>query len=144
MLRRLFLSSLLIVAVLSLSGCFNLVQYDKQVVEKNQELSDKVQNEYGDDIEEVKDKAKEKAKEAALKLTDKALTLIVGALTEISKKRIDDWIVNQGLNKYGDPVDTMYIGGTPLFNEATSEVKDKYEYILENHPELVEELNLNE
>jgi len=30
----------------------------------------------------------------------------------------------------------MYAGGTPLFDERTGRVRDKYEYILERHPEL--------
>jgi hypothetical protein len=40
------------------------------------------------------------------------------------------------LNEYGDPKDTMYAGGTPLFNEMTGETVDRYEYILKQHPEL--------
>lgn len=142
MLRRLFLLSLLIVASLSLSGCFKLAQYDKQVVEKNQELSDKVRNEYGTDIEAAKDKALDASQQAVKKVADKALRLIIDELTDISKQKIDDWIEANGLNQYGDVLDTMYAGGSPLFDEATGESKDKYEYILTNHPELVEELNL--
>ena len=55
---------------------------------------------------------------------------------ENTKQRIDQWIKDNNLNPYGDPRDTMYMGGTPLFNEATGKSKDRYEYILEKHPEL--------
>lgn len=58
------------------------------------------------------------------------------SVDETTKKRIDKWIEDNKLNPYGDPRDTMYLGGTPLFNEATGKSKDKYEYILEKHPEL--------
>ena len=51
------------------------------------------------------------------------------------KGLIETWIVENDLNQYGDSKDTVYIGGTPLFNERTGESIDKYEYILENHPD---------
>jgi len=53
-----------------------------------------------------------------------------------TKRRIDRWIKEKNLNPYGDPNDTMYAGGTPLFNEATGRSQDRYEYILSRHPEL--------
>lgn len=61
-----------------------------------------------------------------------------GKITEEVKKRIDSWIRTNDRNEYGDPKDTMYIGGTPLFDESTGQSKDRYEYILENHPELAQ------
>jgi len=48
---------------------------------------------------------------------------------------IESWITANDLNKYGDPKDLVYIGGTPLFDEATGQSIDKYEYILRNHPD---------
>src|ERR1051325_543518 len=54
-------------------------------------------------------------------------------------RRIDEWIARNGLNSYGDPPDTMYPGGTPLFDERTGVVKDRYQYILDRHPELKSE-----
>ena len=47
---------------------------------------------------------------------------------------IDQWIAENNLNMYGDPFDSMYIGGTPLFNEATGEYTNRYDYIRTNHP----------
>lgn len=52
------------------------------------------------------------------------------------KKKIDSWIKVNDRNEFGDPKDTMYTGGSPLFNELTGQLTDRYEYILENHPEL--------
>ena len=48
---------------------------------------------------------------------------------------IESWIKKNNLNEYGDPNDTVYIGGTPLFDEATGKKIDKYEYILRSHPD---------
>ncbi len=52
------------------------------------------------------------------------------------RRRIDEWVRSNGLNPYGDPQGTMYSGGTPLFDESTGLTKDRYQYILEQHPEL--------
>ena len=48
---------------------------------------------------------------------------------------LDDEIKRRGLNEFGDKKDTMYAGGTPLFNEMTGDMKDRYEYIKEKHPD---------
>jgi len=53
-----------------------------------------------------------------------------------TKRRIDDWIRANGRNQYGDAPDTVYAGGTPLFNEMTGRTLDRYDYILKRHPEL--------
>jgi hypothetical protein len=57
-------------------------------------------------------------------------------MEETLHQRIDRWIAQHGLNLYGDPPDTMYTGGSPLFDERTGIFKNRYEYILERHPEL--------
>ena len=51
------------------------------------------------------------------------------------KQQIDDWIKENDLNQYGDAKDMVYLGGTPLFDETTSQSIDKYEYILQGHPD---------
>lgn len=57
------------------------------------------------------------------------------SLNAEEKKQIDDWILKENRNLYGDTADTVYIGGTPLFNESTGETIDRYEYVLKNHPD---------
>jgi len=53
---------------------------------------------------------------------------------EISEKaRIEKWIVDNRLNEYGDMADTLYAGGTPLFDESTGKIMDRYDYILKEH-----------
>jgi len=54
---------------------------------------------------------------------------------------IEFWIKQEGLNKYGDPKETMYAGGTPLFDEATGKRTDRFQYIVEHHPGLVRDLH---
>jgi len=51
------------------------------------------------------------------------------------KELIETWIIKNDLNQYADPKDTVYMGGTPLFDEMTGESIDKYEYILRRHPD---------
>jgi hypothetical protein len=58
------------------------------------------------------------------------------AVSDDVKKKIDEWIKKGGRNEFGDPVGTVYAGGTPLFDERRPAQKDRYEYILEKHPDL--------
>ena len=56
-----------------------------------------------------------------------------GEISSGEKELIEVWIVESNLNQYGDSKDTVYMGGTPLFNERTGESIDKYKYIIKNH-----------
>ena len=49
------------------------------------------------------------------------------------EQQIEAWLQENDLNQYGDPKDTVYLGGTPLFDETTSQSIDRYEYILRGH-----------
>ena len=62
---------------------------------------------------------------------DKAVGVSEISLGE--KQQIEDWIQENDLNQYGDANDTVYLGGTPLFDESTGKSTDKYEYILQGH-----------
>lgn len=55
---------------------------------------------------------------------------------DATKQHIDRWIQKNNLNEFGDSKDTVYAGGNPLFDMFTGQMKDRYEYILEKHPEL--------
>lgn len=55
-------------------------------------------------------------------------------VSDTEKTAIDHWIEAHGLNKYGDPMHTMYTGGTPLFDETTGTSVDRYVYIVRQHP----------
>lgn len=62
------------------------------------------------------------------------------SLSQTNKKNIDEWLVDNGLNRYGDLQDTMYAGGTPLFNEMTGESIDRFDYLLAKYPDLLEKI----
>ncbi len=49
--------------------------------------------------------------------------------------QIEKWITDKGLNQYGDPADTLYAGGSPLFDEATGKSLTRWEYIVGTHPD---------
>jgi hypothetical protein len=53
------------------------------------------------------------------------------------KRLIDRWLQahSDSLNMYGDPKETAYTGGTPLFNESTGQQMSKYDYIVSKHPD---------
>jgi len=94
-----------------------------------------------EEAKEILNKGEEMSEEAVKKLYGPAE--MSKKLTPEEKAKIDGWILGKGLNEYGDPNDTVYAGGTPLFNEATGEKIDKYEYILSKHPELIQLFNLD-
>lgn len=50
------------------------------------------------------------------------------------KDQIDAWIRLNNLNEYGDPKDTVYIGGNPLFSEQSGDSTLLYDYLIKNHP----------
>lgn len=62
----------------------------------------------------------------------------MSSIDETTRKRIDAWVRENNRNEFGDSKDTVYAGGTPLFNEMTGRTLDRYEYILKKHPELRE------
>ena len=49
---------------------------------------------------------------------------------------VDLWLAQRDLNQFGDPVGTMYAGGTPLFDERTGQTTNRIDYLLRKHPEL--------
>merc|ERR1719162_1014271 len=49
--------------------------------------------------------------------------------------KADQWLETRDFNQYGDPKDTMYIGGNPLFNEMTGVRKDRLQYLEEKYPQ---------
>ena len=49
---------------------------------------------------------------------------------------VDAQLAARGLNQYGDPPDTVYTGGSPLFDEKTSATRDRLAFVLAKHPEI--------
>ena len=47
---------------------------------------------------------------------------------------VDRWLAANKMDRFGHPEGTMYAGGSPLFNEATGESKDRLEYIFGRNP----------
>ena len=119
--------AVLLVFVFLFSGCSL-----KDVGGKLKKLDDKI----GQGL----DKMQQKQQEEVINLFDKEKKAPVAKdLNKEQKEKIDKWLEGNNLNRYGDPVDTMYTGGTPLFNETTGESIDRYDYILKNHPNLLDE-----
>ena len=49
---------------------------------------------------------------------------------------VDQELSRRGLNQYGDPPETIYAGGTPLFDEKTGRTRDRIDHVLTRHPEI--------
>ena len=48
---------------------------------------------------------------------------------------VDQWLKAHKLDAYGHDEGTMYTGGTPLFNEATGETRDRLDYVFGRQPD---------
>lgn len=55
-------------------------------------------------------------------------------LPENEKSQIEAWLEKNNYNQYGDSIDTMYTGGTPLFDEATGSYVKLYDYLIKKYP----------
>lgn len=64
-----------------------------------------------------------------------AQTPLVRTAARIEQRQITGWLQRENLNEYGDPHDTVYAGGTPLFDETTGEHIDVRRYLVQKFPQ---------
>jgi hypothetical protein len=62
-------------------------------------------------------------------------TMLSDSERQAQERCVDKWLKDKKLDQYGNPEGTMYTGGTPLFNEATGESRDRLDYVYERQPE---------
>jgi hypothetical protein len=55
-------------------------------------------------------------------------------LPESERSQIEAWLEKNGYNQYGDKPDTIYMGGTPLFDESKGTYIKLYDYLLKKYP----------
>jgi hypothetical protein len=55
-------------------------------------------------------------------------------LPEAERSQIESWLEKNNYNQYGDKTDTVYAGGTPLFDEATGKYTKLYDYLIQKYP----------
>jgi len=48
---------------------------------------------------------------------------------------VDAWLTKNNKNEYGDDAGTMYMGGTPLFDEMTGQSYTRYDYLVVKFPD---------
>ncbi|MDX2085138.1 MAG: hypothetical protein SFZ03_07105 [Candidatus Melainabacteria bacterium] len=49
-------------------------------------------------------------------------------------RAVAQWIERNKLNSFGDPENTVYAGGSPLFLEAGPTPLSRYQYLIQQHP----------
>ncbi|HMB66056.1 MAG TPA: hypothetical protein VKO42_04215 [Patescibacteria group bacterium] len=62
-------------------------------------------------------------------------------LNQEQKEKIDQWLEDNNLNRYGDSAEAIYPDGTPLYNKETGERIARFEYILDRYPDILERIN---
>ena len=116
---------IILILVILLGGC-SLSDKLKQLDDNIGDLLNKMGNK---DVVDDKDKDTEEK--------DKELD---GNLSSSEKSKIEKWLEENNLNKYGDSEGTYYTGGTPLFDESTGERVDRYDYIFKKIPDILEKI----
>jgi hypothetical protein len=97
--------------------------YPRQCIYEGQNYVEEIPGQnLTDDIEFEDEKTNTQMKEA-MQLPDKDRTAI------------EKWIKDNKLNNYGDPKDSVYAGGNPLFDESTGKYQKLYDYLVMMHPD---------
>lgn len=65
---------------------------------------------------------------------------LTNTLSVKDKEMIDLWLEKKGFNRYGDDKSAIYSGGTPLYNEETGKYIDRYDYILNKFPDILQRI----
>lgn len=58
-----------------------------------------------------------------------------GAWTAAQLACVDEWLQAHTLDAYGNPQGTMYMGGTPLFDEATGQHLPRQAFLATRRPD---------
>ena len=133
MIKKLFILAIILIAVNYFYGEeINTWWQGWRSGEKIQEIGQNVADQV---IDEITDGIKNYSAAEISNLAD--------GLSKDAQLQIDNWLLSQSLNEYGDPEDTMYTGGTPTFDEATGEAIDRFELIFGKFPELIDKFKLS-
>jgi len=101
----------------------------------------------GDKIQEIgQDVANQAINEIKDNVKNYSAEEIKGLASNLPKDiqlQIDNWLLSQSLNEYGDPEGTMYTGGTPTFDETSGETTDRFQLIFGKFPELIDKFKLS-
>jgi hypothetical protein len=58
-----------------------------------------------------------------------------GAWTPAEEACVNRWLQAHGLDDFGSPQGTVYLGGSPLFDEATGRNTTRQAFLAAHHPE---------
>ena len=116
---------------------FNFQQIQKELQTIDEWLKEEGFNQYGDPIETLY--------AGTSPLFDEITQEIHDRMNYLKKKFpdspwdemaiIDSWLEKEGLNEFGDPIDTVYMGGSPLFDMTTGAMMDRKEYLKKKFPD---------
>ncbi|MCD4693816.1 hypothetical protein K8R62_00455 [bacterium] len=132
--KILLLSLFVLTTIFFLSGC---VIRDAQISisEKLKWFNDMLGDEFNDFNKRQEDSVINVFKEK--KEEDSEKKLESSQLGDEDKKKIDNWLLENGLNKYGDTEGVYYPEGTPLMNGEDEEKIERYQYLLKRYPNIL-------
>ena len=133
MIKKLFFLAIILIAVNYFFGeqindWWQGWRSGEKVQEIGQDIADKVTDEI---VDNIKNYSAEELKDLA------------GGLPKNVQLQIDNWLLTQNLNEYGDIEGTMYTGGTPTFDEESGETVNRFELIFSKFPELIDKFKIS-
>lgn len=129
--KRSILIIVLLFCLFVFSGC-NTEEIKKQTLDKLESLDQKVEDKWGSSDNKGSATSSPEQKEENVQASD---------LTPEQKKKIDEWLEENNLNRYGDSREAIYPDGSPLYNEDTGQEMTRFEYILDRYPDILERIN---
>ena len=129
----------IVFAVLIFGGCERLERIDNKLGEMFFEDKASSTDSLLDKIKDIKIATTSKESATGTSTHDRVKEITAKDLTREQKERIEEWLAEQGLNRYGDEEGIYYERGTPLIDEDGNTV-ERFEYILLNRPEVLKEL----
>jgi len=137
--RKIILLSFFVLAtIFFLSGCV-IKDFQDSVSEKLKLFNDKIGDEFNGFDKRQEDSVMDVFKEKDKKNSDKNLES--SGLSDEDKEKIDDWLLENGLNKYGDTEGVYYPEGTPLMKGNNEEKVERYQYLLKRYPNILERVD---
>lgn len=129
-LKKAGLLSLLLFLIFSLSGC--------SAMEGLKKIDEKIGKTFNNFKEEKNNTIMDLMQEEKASTSTMEDQITANDLSKKQKENIDKWLEDRGLNRYGDAPNAVYTGGTPLFNEKPGASIDRYDYILNKFPNILE------
>lgn len=136
--KTILLSFFVLTTIFFLSGCV-IKDFQSSVSEKLKQFNERIGDEFNDFNKRQEDSVMDVFKEENKKDSNKKIES--SELSDEDKVKIDNWLSENGLNKYGDTEGVYYPNGTPLMKGDDGEKVERYQYLLKRYPNILKRVD---